>query len=196
MDSTTIGGAPVTTAHYARFAASLVAGFCAALCAGAAMALVMIVAFVAFEHTPLLYALRPIGSYLFGDRMLTAPTAPMYLAAAAFHFGVCALWGIVFAFAATLLRVDKSIGGALALGLVVGLASQIVDIQLVTPPLMQQLWGHNLWAETVPPLASWVGHLVFGAGLALAPLWFRPLWLRWSGRDDLLAGDPRLDQLS
>jgi hypothetical protein len=192
MNSTRIGGASVTTAHYARFSASLVAGFIAAMAGGALMAVVMVVAFVGLQHTSALYALRPIGSYLFGDQMLVAPTPAMYVAATAFHFGVCAIWGIVFAFAATLLRVDKSIGGSIALGVAIGLASQIVDVNLVTPPLMSQLWGQNLWAATVPPLYSWVGHVVFGLAFGIAPLVFRNLWLRWSGREDLLADDPRI----
>jgi hypothetical protein len=192
MNSTRIGGAPVTTAYYARFSASLVSGFLAAMAGGAVMAVVMVVAFMAFQHTSLLYALRPIGAFLFGDQMLVAPTPAMYVAATAFHFGVCAIWGIVFAFAATLLRVDKSIGGSLALGAVVGLASQIVDIGFVTPALMSRLWGQDLWHATVPPLYSWIGHLAFGLMFGIAPLMFRSLWLRWSGRPDLLADDPRI----
>ena len=101
MPSTTSGGAPVTTAHYARFTASLVSGLVAALAGGVVMAVVMVVAFMLGQHTSFLFALRPIGTYLFGDRMLVAPTAGMYVAATAFHFGVCALWGIVFGLAAT-----------------------------------------------------------------------------------------------
>jgi hypothetical protein len=192
MDSTRIGGAPVTTAYYARFCASLVSGFVAALIGGALMAVVMVVAFMAFQHSSFFYALRPIGTFLYGDEMLVAPTTAMYVAAAAFHFGVCALWGIVFAFSATLLRVDKSVGGSLALGVVIGLASQIVDVGFVTPALMSRLWGQNLWAATVPPIYSWLGHLAFGLSFGIAPKIFRPLWLRWSGREDLLAADPRI----
>ena len=87
MASTRIGGAPVTTAHYARFSASLVAGFVASLVGGVAMAVVMVVAYMAFQHTSFLYALRPVGTFLYGDTMLTAPTPAMYVAATAFHFG-------------------------------------------------------------------------------------------------------------
>jgi hypothetical protein len=187
MDSTRVGGAPVTTAHYARFAASLVSGFAAAMIGGALMAVVMVVAFMAVEHTSFFYALRPIGAFLYGDEMLVAPTTAMYAAATAFHFGICAVWGIVFAFAATVLRVDKSIGGSLALGVVIGLSSQIVDVGFVAPALMNQLWGQDLWSATVPPIFSWLGHLVFGLSFGFAPLVFRKLWLRWSGRPDLAA---------
>ena len=192
MDSTRIGGAPVTTAHYARFSASLVAGFVTSLIGGAVMAVVMVVAYMAFQHSSFLYALRPIGAFLYGDTMLTAPTPAMYLAATAFHFGICAVWGIIFAFAATLLRVDGSVGGSLALGVVIGLASQIVDVNMIAPALMNRLWGTDLWTATVPPLYSWLGHIAFGLTFGLAPLLFRNLWLRWSGRSDVLYDDPRI----
>lgn len=185
MATTQIGGAPVTTAHYARFAASLVSSFIAAMIGGVAMAIVMVVAFMAFRHTGLLYALKPIGAFLYGDRMFVAPTGAMYVAAAAFHFGVCAIWGCVFAFAATLLRADKSVGGSLVLGIVIGLASQIVDIGFVAPAVMNTLWGEDLWTPTVPPAYSWLGHIAFGLSFAIAPLFFRGLWVRWSGRPDV-----------
>jgi hypothetical protein len=191
MASTIIGGAPVTTAHYARFAASLVSGFIAAMIGGAVMAVVMVVAYMVFQHSSFFYVLRPIGTFLYGDRILEAPTTAMYVAATAFHFGVCALWGIVFAFTATILRVDRSVGGSLALGVVIGLASQIIDVNLVAPALQMRLWGTDLWTATVPPLYSWLGHIAFGLSFAVAPLFFRNLWIRWSGRGDLLADDPR-----
>jgi hypothetical protein len=192
MVSTRIGGAPVTTAHYARFAASLVSGVVASLIGGVVMAIVMVVAYMAFKHTSFLYPLRPIGTFLYGSAMLSRPTAGMYVAATLFHFGICVIWGIVYGIAATLLRVDKSVGGALTLGLIVGLASQIIDVNLVTPAFMARVWGYNLWADTVPPLYSWVAHVAFGATFAIAPLLFRNLWLRWSGRADLIASDPRI----
>lgn len=192
MATTRIGGADVTTAHYARFAASLVSGFVAALVGGLAMAIVMVVAFTTLRHTGLWFALKPIGAFLYGDRMFTMPTAGMYVAATAFHFGVCAIWGIVFAFAATLLRADVSVGGSLVLGIVIGLASQIVDVNLVAPAVMNQLWGDDLWTATVPPAYSWLGHVAFGLSFAIAPLLFRGLWLRWSGRPDVVWDDPRI----
>jgi hypothetical protein len=192
MASTRIGGASVTTVYYARFSASLVSGLVASLVGGVAMAIVMVVAYMTMQHTSFLYPLRPIGAFLYGDRMLVAPSAGMYAAATGFHFGVCAIWGIVFAFAATLLRADKSFGGSLILGIVIGLASQIVDINFVTPPLMNSLWGQDLWTATVPPAYSWLGHVAFGLSFVIAPLIFRKLWVRWSGRGDVLYDDPRI----
>ena len=192
MASTTIGGAPVTTAHYARFSASLVSGVIASLVGGVVMAIVMVVAFRVFQHSSFFSVQRPIGAFIYGDEMLVAPTASMYAAAAALHFGICAWWGIVFAFTATLLRVDRSVGGSLALGIVIGLASEIVDVNLIAPAVMNRLWGTDLWTATVPPLYSWLGHIGFGLSFGIAPLLFRKLWLRWSGRGDVLYDDPRM----
>jgi hypothetical protein len=192
MASTTIGGAPVTTALYARFSASLVSGVIAALIGGVVMALVMSVIYMVFQHSSFFYVLRPIGTFIYGDRMLEAPTPAMYAAATALHLGICAWWGIVFGFAATILRVDHSVGGSLALGIVIGLASEIVDVNLVAPAVMNRLWGTDLWTATVPPLYSWLGHIAFGLTFAIAPLFFRKLWLRWSGRGDVLYDDPRI----
>jgi len=183
MFSTTIGGAPVTTAYYARFSASLVASVCAAIFGGVVMLVVMAVALMAAEHTSFFYVLRPIGTFLYGDRMLVAPTPAMYAAAAAAHFGVCAIWGIVFGYAATLLRVDKSVGGSLALGVVLGLAAVILDVGFIAPALQNRLWGDDLWIGVMPPAVSWLGHVAFGLSFAVVPLLFRRLWLRWSGAD-------------
>ena len=181
MATIRIGAAPVTRAHYARLGASLVSGVVASLVGGVAMAIVMIVAFTTIRHTSVLYALRPIGAFLYGDRMFWAPRPAMYVAAAALHFGVCALWGVVFALAATLLRAESSIGGALLVGIVIGLASEIIDVGFVAPSLMDSLWGEDLWTARVPAAYSWPGHVAFGLSFAVAPLVFRGLWARWSG---------------
>ncbi|MDB4971036.1 MAG: hypothetical protein JWN44_6725 [Myxococcales bacterium] len=186
MQSTRVGGAPVTTTDYARISATLLSSFLAAMVGGAVMAVVMIVAFTVFQRTDLLFALRPIGAYLFGDAILLGPTPMMYVGAVAFHFGICALWGFLFAIAASVLRVERSTGGAVLLGVIIGLASQIIDINLVTPPLLFGLWGHDIWTEMVPPLYSWLAHVAFGLSFAVAPALFRPLWRRFGGRDEEL----------
>ena len=192
MATTTVGGAPVTTAHYARFAASLVAGVIASMIGATLMAVVMTVAFLRYDGRPIYYPLQIIGTFLFGDLSVIAPRWEIYPTAAALLFGTCAVWGIGYAFAATRLRVDKSIGASLVLGLVFGLASQLVDIDLIAPALMHRLWGHDLWIENVPPMFSWLGHVVFGLSLGSFPFIFRRLWIRFAGRKDLLAAHPHL----
>jgi len=51
------------------------------------------------------------------------------------------------------------------LGAVMGLASQLIDLNLLLPPAMKALHGHDIWAEQVPAFSSWAAHLVFGLGL-------------------------------
>lgn len=51
----------------------------------------------------------------------------------------------------------------------VGLASQVVDVNLVMPAAMEALHGHDIWAEQVPAFWSWAAHLVFGLALAVFP---------------------------
>jgi hypothetical protein len=192
MATKTVGGAPVTTAHYARFSASLVAGVIASMIGATLMAIVMIVAFTRYDGRPLYYPLEIVGTFLFGDISMLSPRWEIYPTAAALHFGVCAMWGMGYAFAATLLRVDKSIVYALLLGLVVGQTALLVDIDLIAPALQNRLWGHDLWTENVPPIFSWLAHVVFGLSLGFFPFVFRPLWIRFSGRQDLLAAHPHL----
>lgn len=191
MSATRMGGVNATAAHYARFSASLVSGVIGSMVGAIAMLLVMIVAFVAFAHTSAFYPLQIFGSYLFGDAALRSPTLLVLLGGLTFHLGTAAAWGIGFGFTAAVLRVDRSVGGSILLGLVVGLTAQLVEVNLITPALMRP-WGHDVWAANVPPLLSWVSHVVFGLGFAVTPFLFRDLWLRWSGRADLTVDDPRI----
>ncbi len=187
-----IGGTNVTTAAAARWSASMLASFAASQIGGAIMAVVLGAIYVTAFHTQLLQPLNIIASYRYGEPAIYSLHAMGYAWAFAFHLAVCAAWGIVYGLLATSLRVDASKWAPVALGVAIGLASQIVDINLVTPVLMVNLHGHNLWAENVPTWVSWVGHLAFGLGFATFPVMFRSLWLRWSGRGDLLRDDPRI----
>ncbi len=91
------------------------------------------------------YALAPIGTVV---------------------FAVALAWGLVFGFAATLLRAEASFGAALVLGIVLGLAGDILDAALVPP--------------SVPPARSFLGHVAFGTAFVLAPLVVRVVQARWS----------------
>ncbi len=77
-------------------------------------------------------------------------------------------WGLVFG--GVLYAFDIRRGAALVLiGAITGLASQVVDVNLVLPAAMKALHGHDIWAEQVPAFWSWAAHLVFGLGLAVFP---------------------------
>ena len=107
--------------------------------------------------------------------------------ATAFHFGICAVWGIVFALAATLLRADKSFGGALVLGVVIGLAEpdhrhQPGHARLAERAAGARTCGRRRCRRPTAGSATSASALAF----VVAPLVFRRLWIRWSGRGDVL----------
>lgn len=187
-----IGGTDVTTATSARWSASLLAAVSASQ-VGAVLLVAFLCAYnVVVFRAPLLSPLQIYGSYRYGDAALIQLHAGGYAWAFAFVMGTCALWGLVYGLLATALRVDKDRWAPIALGVIVGLAAQIVDINLVTPRIMQALWGHDMFAENMRPVSSWVGHVLFGLGFAAFPALFRSMWLRFSNRGDLLADDPRI----
>lgn len=173
MDTTTRARSSVTMLPSARFAATLSSSFGAAILGGCVMAAVLIVAFMTIERTSFLYVLRPIGTLIWGDRMLVAPTAAMYAGAAALHFGVAVAWGLVYACMASLLRVELSPSGALVVGVVIGLAALIIDVQLLAPAIGDARWGDDLFTSTMPPAFSWLGHVAFGASFVVAPRLYR-----------------------
>jgi hypothetical protein len=191
--TTRIGGVPSSGVEPARYAASIVSGLIASQIGAIVMAIFMFAVYPTVFGTRLFYPLDVIGSYLYGERALAVGLGAVgRLWALCFHIGVCATWGIMFALLATLLRVDKTVWGPVVLGVCIGLAAQLVDINLITPPLMHTLHGVDLWAMTVPAWVSWVGHILFGLSFASFTPMFRRLWLRMVGREDLLWNDPRI----
>jgi hypothetical protein len=194
MATTRIGGATAGAARAARLGAGAAAGVIAGLFAGALMAIALMLIYRFALGASLSRPIAIIGTYLFGDRALELPTPPLVLfAASLFLLAISAAWGLVYGIVATLLQVDRSRSAPFVLGLVFGTLAQIVDINLLTPVLMRAAWGHDLWAENVPPMVSWVAHVVvFGLSLALYVPAFRRLWLRFAGRDELLYEDPRI----
>ncbi|HZS40161.1 MAG TPA: hypothetical protein VFF06_25195 [Polyangia bacterium] len=192
--TTRVGGAPMTSVAPARWSASLLSGLIAGEIGAVVMAVVMAIAYAAIFQNALgfTYPLNVIGAIRYGDVALVSLTPVGYLWALAFHLGVAAIWGLVFAVAATVLRCDKDRWAPIILGLAIGLAAQIVDVNIIGPGLLARLHGHDIWAEQVPPWVSWFSHVAFGLSFAAYGPIFRKLWLRFVGRDDLLARDPRL----
>ncbi|MEZ4273477.1 MAG: hypothetical protein R3C68_19190 [Myxococcota bacterium] len=84
------------------------------------------------------------------------------------QLGPALVWGVLFGIAVN--RLDLRTSSILIpLAVVTGLASQVIDVNLIMPAAMQALHGHNIWAEQVPALWSWAAHLVFGLGLLVFP---------------------------
>jgi len=146
----------------------LAAGALAGQVAGLVMAVVMIAVFTLILGTEPLYPVQVIGSTVFGEAALQGIHLPAVLAGLVLHqAGPSLAWGL--AFGALVHALAPRRAGLVALGLAVGLASQVIDVGLVVPAVMRALHGRDLWAEHVPALWSWTAHLVFGLSLACFP---------------------------
>lgn len=135
--------------------------------AGLIMAVVVIAVFVLFLGKGPLYPVQVIGSLLFGDDALRGTNVAAVIAGLLLHQGGPALfWSLVFGVAVHQWRV-AGIARLAALGVAVGVASQLVDVNLVLPPVMRALHGRDIWAAEVPAFWSWAAHVVFGLSLGL-----------------------------
>jgi hypothetical protein len=148
---------------------SLTLGAITGQLSGLLMAVVVMAVFTLFLGKGPLFPVQVIGSILFGDVALQGFHLPAFLSGLLLHqLGPALMWGLVFGGAVHLLGVRRG-SGLLALGVAVGLLSQLVDVHLVLPAAFEALHGHNIWAEQVPAFWSWAAHLVFGLGLGLYP---------------------------
>lgn len=142
--------------------------------AGAAM-LVTMMAFAVAEGGGVLDPLRAIGSIGHGDGGLR-DGADAVLAGLLLHqLGFTLFWSLVFGaltrntdrrdlFAVTAFGFDDAYGAAV-MGLLVGMASNLVDVVVVMPAIAQDAE----WTSFFLGIRSWVYHLVFGLGLATFP---------------------------
>jgi hypothetical protein len=159
---------PVTAAPGERAASEeLVPAIITGQIAGLIMAVVVMLVFVLFlGHGPL-YPVQVIGSLLFGDAALQGTHIGAIIAGLVLHQGGPALfWSIVFGLAVYAWRVQGT-ARLVALGAAVGVLSQLVDVNLMLPPVMKALHGRDIWAAEVPAFWSWAAHLVFGLSLGL-----------------------------
>jgi hypothetical protein len=142
--------------------------------AGAAM-LVTMMLFAVAEGGRALDPLRAIGSIVHGDARLREGAEAVVGGLLLHQLGFTLFWSLVFgaltrdtdrrdAFAVTTLGFDDAYGTAV-LGLLVGMASNLVDVVVVMPALAQ---GAE-WTGFFLGIRSWVYHLAFGLGLATFP---------------------------
>jgi hypothetical protein len=147
----------------------LAAGAITGQIAGLIMAVVMMAVFTLFIGKGPLFPVQVIGSFIFGDAAIQGFNLPALLAGLVLHqAGPSLFWGVVFGGVLYALDVRRA-GVVVLIGAIVGLASQVVDVNLVIPVAMKALHGHDIWAEQVPAFWSWAAHLVFGLGLAVFP---------------------------
>lgn len=99
------------------------------------------------------------------------------------QYGPSLFWGLMFGLMVWAFRPRRG-RGLLLLGLLVGVLAQVVDVDVALPALSQgglrvdglgELHLHDVWAERVPSLVSWIGHLVFGVALSLYPWSYDPV---------------------
>ena len=134
--------------------------------AGLVMALVVMLVFTLLGKGPL-FPVQVIGSFIFGEAALNGFHLPALLAGLVLHQGAAFLWSLVFSTATGL--ADRGVGPSIAVGVAVGLASQLVDVNLVMPIAMKALHGQDLWAQNVPAFWSWAAHVVYGVAFAVYP---------------------------
>ena len=166
--SQTISGAPVTTKR-PSIGRDLLTGAISGQIAGFIMAVVMMIVFTLFLGKGPLYPVQVIGSFVFGDSALVGINGGAVVAGLLLHqLGPSLIWGVAFGALAWLLNVRH--GAALfALGAIAGIASQIIDVDLIVPAAFRAMQGHDIWAENVPMVWSWAAHIVFGVSLAVYP---------------------------
>lgn len=168
MANVTAVHSPALHAPAAPLVRDLAAGALAGQVAGLVMAAVVMLVFWAILGTGPLFPVQVIGSVLFGDAALHGFHLPALLAGLVLHqAGPSLAWGLAFGALAHALQPRRA--GLVALGLAVGVVSQLLDVGLVVPAAMRALQGRDLWAEHVPAFWSWAAHVVFGLSLAFVP---------------------------
>jgi hypothetical protein len=156
----------------------LAAGALAGQAAGLVMAVVIMAVFTFVLGEGPLYPVQLIGSLVFGDVALDGLHLGALLVGLVLHqLGPSLAWGLAFGFAVDRLEIRRG-PAFVALAVVTGLVSQLVDVGVLVPAAMGALHGHDLWAEHVPAFWSWAAHGVFGLGL----LTFAPIAARLAAR--------------
>jgi hypothetical protein len=154
--------------------------------AGVAAGLAMAVALMGLSVTLLgrspFYPLRVIAASVTGTGALGSVSPDTVLLGALVHLvGPALIWGVVFGLIVWTFRPERSVGLAW-LGLVVGAAAQVVDVNVLIPALSHSATLANvipfhvndIWADRIPITVSWIAHLVFGLALSLHPWRFNP----------------------
>ncbi|MDP2340942.1 MAG: hypothetical protein Q8O67_08295 [Deltaproteobacteria bacterium] len=136
--------------------------------AGLIMAAAMVMVFTFALGTTPYFPVQVIGSLVVGKTALGGFHFPAFLAGLILHQAVASLaWSLVFGFAVNTLNATGA--AVAAIGLTVGVVSQIVDVELLGSLLLPTLHGYDLWAANVPEWASWASHVVFGLSFAFFP---------------------------
>jgi hypothetical protein len=147
----------------------LVAAIVTGQIAGLIMAVVVMLVFTLFlGHGPL-HPVQVIGSMVFGDAALRGIHVGAILVGLVLHqLGPSLFWALVFGAIVHASGIRRG-AGVVALGAIIGLISQVVDVNLLMGPIMRAFHGRDIWAAEVPAFWSWAAHLVFGLALGIFP---------------------------
>ena len=138
--------------------------------AGLIMAVVMMLVFGLFLGTSPLYPVQVIGSLFFGDSALVGLHLPALFTGLVLHqLGPSLFWALVFGICVHTFMIE-GLGRQIALGLVIGVLSQAIDVYVLVPALFKVMQGDDLWAKEVPMMWSWAAHVVYGLCLGCYPL--------------------------
>ena len=122
------------------------------------------------------YPFQVLATFMVGDAAMRDGNLPAILLGFFFLMTVPVLvWSLVFGLCVTLFEVRRGWGLAVA-SLLVAVVAQVVNNELVAPAWLVGLYGHDLWAELVPPSWSWIAHLAWGLGLNTFTWAYQALW--------------------
>ena len=166
------------------FGHELISGVRAGQVAGLAMAGALMALSGVFLNKGLFYPLEVIAASVFGESAIGRLDVPTLVVGLLVHqFGPALAWGVVFGIVVWLFKPRRSVA-LMMWGILVGAIAQIVDVHILLPLLSGDLSGRlpffgplqheNLWAQHIPVVASWLGHLVFGLSLSLYPWRYDP----------------------
>jgi hypothetical protein len=132
--------------------------------AGLVMLGAMMLAHALFLTGDPLMPLKVIGTIAYGDASLRGDPAALLTGFLVHQFGPSLFWGLVFGLLVNLTQLRSGLGIA-ALGPLVGMASQVVDVEALLRPLTAEYgWTGELLGTT-----SWFWHVVFGVALCAFP---------------------------
>lgn len=110
--------------------------------------------------------LQLMASLLLGHDALS-DAGPAVLATGFFlHQFVASLgWSLMFFASVMFIRERLDLNRCLMIGFLIGIASMVIDVFLIGPPLQEVTSGENLWMKYLPRRWDWAAHMVYGMSL-------------------------------
>jgi hypothetical protein len=142
----------------------VVAGAVSGEIAGLVMLASMMIADALFLTGDVLRPLKIIGSLVQGQTAMQSDAGTVVTGLLVHMLGPSLIWGLVFGGLVHLTGLRAGLGIA-ALGPLVGMASQVVDVQA----LLQPVAGNLGWAFELLGTRSWFWHVIFGIALCVFP---------------------------